>query len=479
MDVLQILNAAAQRAYVNFQNHVATNFFPRTMRFIRLHLQAIDYFAPMENRRVTSWVRLLCRAATENSDIQELLLRFTSLVWPPDDVMEELEFMVATLRCVLGPLPVTEEALKKDPHKYLSWLHLVLTEFQSAQGTPYAPKLFSLLPQTSHHQSFIKISTTGLHKLLRAAGTPNVPNFSTKGCQEFTSRSKHWWGTFTKCISFGTQSARSKRRFYDEVQTDGVSVSVTMFKPDPPSSASAQPPSRGKKRKRQEQTTTEWVRGLSDSTIGQAPRILGLDPGRKALFTAAIHSQSAADSLTAQRSHSSKYTTMSWSIGKWRQASGINYRLHKTSLWLNRKPALKAALQATPSAKVACSDLFMEHIKHRMEHEAAAASHFGDKRHKKLRWRTFIKRQQAYSSICKDISAGSADTVVAYGDAAFSSSSGKGNPSTPTVSLRRKLGHHCKVFDIDEFRTSRLCCACKTAMDGMPLPLTGDLLPYE
>lgn len=133
---------------------------------------------------------------------------------------------------------------------------------------------------------------------------------------------------------------------------------------------------------------------------------------------------------------------MSWSIGKWRQASGINYRLHKTSLWLNRKPALKAALQATPSAKVACSDLFMEHIKHRMEHEAAAASHFGDKRHKKLRWRTFIKRQQAYSSICKDISAGSADTVVAYGDAAFSSSSGKGNPSTPTVSLRRKLGHH-------------------------------------
>lgn len=75
-----------------------------------------------------------------------------------------------------------------------------------------------------------------LCRLLRAAGTPNVPNFSTKGCQEFTSRSKHWWGTFTKCISFGTQSARSKRRFYDEVQTDGVSVSVTMFKPDPPSS---------------------------------------------------------------------------------------------------------------------------------------------------------------------------------------------------------------------------------------------------
>ena len=65
---------------------------------------------------------------------------------------------------------------------------------------------------------------------------------------------------------------------------------------------------------------------------------------------------------------------------------------------------------------------------------------------------------------------------MSYGDASFSSSSGKGNPSTPTVSLRRILGYHCKVFDTDEFRTSRLCCACKTPMGGMPLPVTGDFL---
>ena len=32
----------------------------------------------------------------------------------------------------------------------------------------------------------------------------------------------------------------------------------------------------------------------------------------------------------------------------------------------------------------------------------------------------------------------------------------------------------CHVYDTDEFRTSKLCCACKTAMDGMPLPLLGN-----
>ena len=136
---------------------------------------------------------------------------------------------------------------------------------------------------------------------------------------------------------------------------------------------------------------------------------------------------------------------------------------------------LKAALEDTRSAKVATVALSMQHIKYWMQHEAAAINHFGDSRHRQLRWHTFIRRQQAYFAICKAISTGSLDAVVAYGDANCSSSCGKGTPSTPTVSLRRILGYHCNVFDTDEFRTSRLCCACKTAMDGMPLPVTGDL----
>ena len=162
--VLQIVNAAAQRAYSNYSNHIATNFFPRTMRWIRLQLLQIAHFTPMPARGVASWVRLLCRAATENSNIAQLLPIYTSLAQPPADVIEVLEYLVATMQALLGPLPVTEQALRKHPESYLNWLHLVLTEFQAAQGTPYAPKLLTLLPQTGHQISFIKISTTSLHK---------------------------------------------------------------------------------------------------------------------------------------------------------------------------------------------------------------------------------------------------------------------------------------------------------------------------
>ncbi|DBB10514.1 TPA: hypothetical protein ACH3X3_002053 [Trebouxia sp. C0006] len=61
-----ILNAAAQ---INFDNHIATNFFTRTRRWIRLQLEHQMHFANMEGARVKSWVCLLCRPATEDSSI--------------------------------------------------------------------------------------------------------------------------------------------------------------------------------------------------------------------------------------------------------------------------------------------------------------------------------------------------------------------------------------------------------------------------
>ena len=311
---------------------------------------------------------------------------------------------------------------------------------------------------------------------------------SQTGAKQFTRDQEWWWNQFTDCINFSKRAQESKRSFHFQVQTDGISVSVLMFQPfpEPPTQANTAtaatptppaPPPR-KKRKLQQQDSRAaaggWVQGLPDRHLVRPARIVGLDPGRKALFTAVVHSQQAADGLQGGRPSQHKYNSMSWSCSRWQEASGIKYRTLKTRLWISRKPDLNAALLATPTAKVASSAQFLNHIRHRMQHTAAAQTHFGDRRHRQLRWRSFIKRQQAYSAICKEISGGSKDTVVAYGDAKFSSSCCKGNPSTPTVSLRTKLGQCCQVYDTDEFRTSKLCCACKTAMDGMPLPLLGD-----
>ncbi len=118
----------------------------------------------MEERRVKSWVSLLCRAATEDGSIWDLLKMYTSLNQPPQDVMTDLETLVATMQSLMGPLPVTDQSLRQEPQSYLAWLHIVLTDFQDAQDTPHAPKLFSMTPQASSQAEFITINSASLLK---------------------------------------------------------------------------------------------------------------------------------------------------------------------------------------------------------------------------------------------------------------------------------------------------------------------------
>ena len=152
-------------ARTNFVNHVATNFFSRTLRWIRLQLGQHPYFHALESKLVRSWAKFVCRAATEDiANIWDLLPRYTSLAQPPTATMDYLEFLVATMQSNIGPLPVTDLLLQRQPESYLPWLQLVLLDFCDAQGEPHAPKLFTMLPQSSNHLRFITISSTSLHK---------------------------------------------------------------------------------------------------------------------------------------------------------------------------------------------------------------------------------------------------------------------------------------------------------------------------
>ena len=180
---------------------------------------------------------------------------------------------------------------------------------------------------------------------------PSLSSGGNTGCKAFIAEQDSWWGRHTDCISFSRRAERSRRSFKHQVSTDGISVSVLMFQPHgaspTASSATLSTPAAGQKRRRQEQTSKEWVRGLPDRHLSQPPRIIGLDPGRKALFTAVVHSQQAAESLQAKRPSEHRYDSLSWSCSRWQEAAGIKYRLHKTDLWIDRKADLKAALLHT------------------------------------------------------------------------------------------------------------------------------------
>ena len=123
--------------------------------------------------------------------------------------------------------------------------------------------------------------------------------------QSLHCQSNSWWEHHTDCIQFSKRAERSRRMFKHHVQTDGVSVSVLMCQPhvESPAASSTTPsaPPASKKRRQQEQSVIEWVQGLPTRRLLHPARIIGLDPGRKALFTADVHSQHAANSLQEKR----------------------------------------------------------------------------------------------------------------------------------------------------------------------------------
>ena len=290
-------------------------------------------------------------------------------------------------------------------------------------------------------------------------------NLSKDSCSDFTAREDHWWRIFTSSPQFCQQI---KRLFAHQLNTDGVSVGVVTFKKQ---QAQPPPPAKSKKRKHNASKPSAWVQGLPANTPITAARIIGLDPGRNSLFTAVIHEEHATNHLQAPQPI--KHQVLSWSRSRWQEVSGIKHAKLMRELWIHDDPTVMENLLDTPTPKAATTVAFGRHIFYRLTHMPATVTHYGARKYRQLRWSLYMQKQRAMASMCNSITGGKRDTIVAYGDAKFACC-GKGNEATPTTSIRKKLGAACRVYDVDEFRTSKLCCACHHAMAGMPLPSMGN-----
>jgi hypothetical protein len=124
------------------------------------------------------------------------------------------------------------------------------------------------------------------------------------------------------------------------------------------------------------------------------------------------------------------------------------------------------------SAKTSNLETYKTHIKHVLANLVTVMNFYSTQRFKRLRWKTYIKRQKAYEKLVADLKGGEENTLIVWGDARFAAS-GRGSPAVPTSSMRKKVGSRVECLDHDEFRTSKLSCCCHTVMQGLPDPATG------
>ena len=161
-----------------------------------------------------------------------------------------------------------------------------------------------------------------------------------------------------------------------------------------------------------------------------------------------------------------RYDTLTYSKSRWQEESGHRHKQKQTASWIQADPDLVDIFEQMPSAKVASTAALGQHILYRLRHLSIVLDHFCVSNYRALRWATYRKRQSAMAKLCNIITDKDRNAIVGYGDAAF-------NSSAPTSSLRRRLRSICHVYDVDEFRSSKLCCACHQPMTGMPSAASG------
>jgi hypothetical protein len=136
--------------------------------------------------------------------------------------------------------------------------------------------------------------------------------------------------------------------------------------------------------------------------------------------------------------------------------------------------ARSAELKSAESGKTHDVDVMKRHIKDVLSKLVRAVRLSCSGKVTSQKFMQYGRRKQAILAICRLIVEGGVDqtdprpVVVALGAGSFSPSFGKGHFPGPVKAVRTALLRNgCKVIDVDEYNTSKLCCACNKELIPM------------
>ena len=155
---------------------------------------------------------------------------------------------------------------------------------------------------------------------------------------------------------------------------------------------------------------------IRDKGWEQGVRIVGIDPGKKAPFTAAVHSAAAEAQLGAAHlpgEDVAKYGIFTMGKVEYYHAMGFTRRIRDMRKWIASDGHIQHFNENVPSAKTASLAKYIE----RATAVLAAIPHLSGfyvqrRRVRRSRWRTYIHSQRALDTICNTITGGNPDTIV-------------------------------------------------------------------
>lgn len=327
--------------------------------------------------------------------------------------------IVKKYRTILDNKPPYEKFVKKDPSKILKIYNEILT-FNLKNDK----RLFSLLPnKNGFTMNYITIDKTGLKDLLVSM---KLPKFSR---EHFDKNTKTYWNKFFHIQKFET----SNKKFHSFL-TDGVSVSILL------------------------QKSNTFKLKPKEFVIKENQELVALDPGLRMLFVGCNNK----DTKIIDCSGKSYYHDV-----------GINRINDKQRRHYNKNEMVLSYIRNMPVGKTNDLESFCKHLRYCLiKLDKVLEFHY---RHPFRKWKftKYILEKNKINNLCKLISKKQdineqSKVVVGFGDWSNPRDSIiRGHKRGPVLKLKKELRKWCKVIDVNEFRTSKLCCKCYNETEKM------------
>lgn len=391
-----VLNYVAKDMTIATINHLTLNFYNRFSKYLK------SKYSQLTGKDVYE----VCKGvyAKEYDGSNELVVKY---------------------RKKLGNLPPYENNIKKDPSFVLSVYQEILN-YRKSKGE----KLFSLLPNKSGFQmSNITIDTAVMRDLIVGEKLVETKRL-TELRGDININPRKYWVQF-----FDIEKYEKDEKKFAMFKTDGKSVSI-LFED---AKREVEP-----KRKKGKKEKTECF------NIEDYDTIVGIDPGLRYTFVGYNNQNEVVKCSSKEYYHNADF----------------NWKNMKQQRCYTKHQEFKDFIANMPSPKTNSIEELMTYIEYSLKGlDNALKVHF-DNPFRKWKFKTYIKKQKTFVSICKTITKkksinDSSKVIVGFGDWSNPRDSIiKGHRRGPVKEIKNALKKWCKVIDVDEFRTSKLCCSC-------------------
>jgi len=441
-------NNASKIMLIAINNHLNLNFSKRLASYLKVvHKEADGAKAHYWADRILNYRRLDLENPGKfgkDESSQELIEKYRKELSIDNDVVPEIS---------------------DDLPKFLPYYHKMLKSCEEAET-----KRFSILPLKGEFgESYIKIDTSGLADIIISCGEETALRDKIK--KDPKLKYKIWGERFNLNLV-----EMRKFRFGHELVTNGYDASITIkeqIKEFPPGYDNDLSPdekyvfitafykaeqNRIKAEKEANKNKPKKKLPIKEENEFQAVewteylRILGLDPGRRSLY-------SVYDPVTGK--------AIQCSAKEWKHLTGQTKNLY----WRNNRKATFETIQELNeiSFKRSDSTVYLENLKKLVPKLKTVFAYYGKNCCKKRKFNQYIKTQKAYNTIItrlvskKKIKGKTEMTYIGFGNGAVNTNGCCKGAKVPCKALfnRMKSENRLYVRYVNEHYTTKRCSQCK------------------